>query len=495
MFIETKDSILYFDGKHLSKLEGEKKDILSIIKKKYIKLTGNVCIDYMCNRNGHGVFRFYDIQRQSIVCVSTWITKKNWIEKTYRMLHDFTAQRHDKKFIFCNFYGNLPQNNWRKKMIKSMKELYNASLFSKEIKLENSNLYGYETSFSFELGTYKKLYIWNVWWWISNQKKIAKEKSISESLERLSASIALKGASKSYDIKKNKWLKKICLLNSITTEKIEAESCPNLIPEADPTLIPAELLYYPHYWKIFWFGATSSWMATHYSKELALQWWIFELIERDAFLLFWILKKWQRIIPFNLLSPKNKKTIIESNQYDIDLFLLEFDNPVPVVLTILKSGKKTLVWLWVDFDLQEAISKSLWELLYWWWLLYTEFTNAKPWSIDYHINYYLQEKNFKNIKWVYQCKKIDRLPQYTAKTINQIVNYYKKKKKSFYWKEYTNKALKEFNRCTYRVISDSLLPIFFDKNPPIGIITSSRISYWEKKLDVKKFNKAPHPLW
>ena len=75
------------------------------------------------------------------------------------MLHDFTAQRHDKKFIFCNFYGNLPQNNWRKKMIKSMKELYNASLFSKEIKLENSNLYGYETSFSFELGTYKKLYI------------------------------------------------------------------------------------------------------------------------------------------------------------------------------------------------------------------------------------------------------------------------------------------------------------------------------------------------
>ena len=52
----------------------------------------------------------------------------------------------------------------------------------------------------------------------------------------------------------------------------------------------------------------------------------------------------------------------------------------------MEKGNKTMVWLWVDFNMQKAVNKSLCELIYGSSFFYNSPKNHEPGSIDFHIN-------------------------------------------------------------------------------------------------------------
>lgn len=50
------------------------------------------------------------------------------------------------------------------------------------------------------------------------------------------------------------------------------------------------------------------------------------------------------------------------------------------------------------------------------------------------------------------------------------------------------------NRTTCRVLSDALLPIYFEDHIPRYIRQNKRLLYWKETLKIKKVNSAIHPL-
>ena len=75
-----------------------------------------------------------------------------------------------------------------------------------------------------------------------------------------------------------------------------------------------------------------------------------------------------------------------------------------------------------------------------------------------------------------------------------VVTYYLKREIRFFQYRYDNIINKVFRRYTVRIISDSLLPIYFDSYIPSNIVASPRLAYRQKKLQVRKININIHPL-
>lgn len=357
--------------------------------------------------------------------------------------------------------------------------------------------------FPYALWTYEKNqeFIKNVCKWVGQSQLIAKEKAISEAIERLSASLYSLSSKNKYkamiDMIIEPYLSRLSYLSFSDT--IISDEVVGLLWN-EKKFCPLDILYYPYLYQ-FPCISNSNGMATHLTYMDAVESALLELIERDAYILAWLLKNWISKIDTSSLDSDLQKMIDGiQKRYNVKtyIFVIELDNPIPVCLIILEMEKKNIVAIWAAKALIDAIYKTLEEALG--NIEFFSCTNIDPKdAIMQHILYYMKHSNAKKLEWLKQLPIVeykDLEKKFILQTdILKLLKYYQNLNIEFYVYEYKNKINNAFDRYTVRVLSEQLFPIYFWKRIPLQILNSPRLKYFQNKFKVKGINLDLHPVW
>ena len=335
-----------------------------------------------------------------------------------------------------------------------------------------------------------------VWFWIDRDRKVSQEKSISESLERMmswmlgTAIISHKDLHAKI-VKLYMWDTWLLALENGQENLFKSKS----ILSWKTFALPWNILYYPYPGNDFW-NWNSNGVGCHVSQEKAIENWLFELIERDAFMIFRLTKShWIKINP----SDKVQELINEQTywKYESHLFLLHYDHPLPVVLTVIKREKSIVCSMWVWYTLDEAIQKSLNESGQFAvdHLNYRTEEEDDDLIVEKHIKHYLKSENFSDVERFFgldvinyeEIQNKDRVKNYSS-----LLDYFKNRDADIIVHEYYHKVLDVMKRKCVRVVSDYLIPIRFWGVDKEWIYTCDRIV---EASDTKMVNTTIHPFW
>lgn len=504
MFLINSDikKIFLLDNLKLKLLKWDYKKIKEYISLKYKKqiltntFINNVNISIKINYEKDLVI--YDLLRKKKYVVDSFLLKKEWLEKIINIFYKFDF---DKKLLSekALFYGDI---NFLDKQLKTafIKDKYNLlRLWILEVK--KTKLVDFYVSFwkfSYSLWNYKKdLSIWNNTKWIDLNKQISKNKMVSEAVERISASL--------YDVSNFFSLNEInrkYILNpfNLNIKDLKYVKIKHFLSKRS-YYIPADFVFYPY--KSKFIDTTSSWMATHITYKKAKENALLELIERDAYVISYLLKKWIfKVDVFNKLNNISWKILnllktLSNKNINYYTFAIKLDNPIPVIIFVLEKNKKVLFSLWSDFIFSKAVEKAILE-----WVSMIEYLEKDYKQINYnedivlyHIAYYLNPKNFNKISWIFDIDEKLNSKDFTILNIDNLLLDYEKKSINFYYYKFSNLLNKAFKRYTVRVLSDKLLPIYFWENIPDFILKAERLKYWKNKFKVSSLNKNIHPFW
>lgn len=274
-------------------------------------------------------------------------------------------------------------------------------------------------------------------------------------------------------------------------------------------LVPRELVYllntdYPPIRDII-----STGLATYSTLNGAIIRGLCECIERDAFILFWMLSCINFKIDNNTIDQKEIKILLNKAQnsgLQVELYDISTEFGVPVILTVTRKKGKEGFYLScaANFDYDEAIRKSLEEGLGG-YSVYTEATLLHKMSIPPNLNkiknlserpiYYLnnnkdrllrniiERSNAYGILKNYKCikKKQSSLEQVIEALNNQNINVF--------FKDITTSDVKELGFRVVRVITPELAFL------PIGkpMLYCNRLIQKAEELN-RELNLEPHPF-
>ena len=439
----------------------------------------------------------YDLLRKRKYIIASNLFKKEWLEKIINIFYKFEF---DKELLSekALFYGDIIYLDKQLKAIfvKNNKDLLRLWIFE----IQWTKLVDFYISFwkfSYSLWNYKKnFFIWNNTKWIDLNKQIAKNKMISEAVERISASL--------YDTDNFFSLNEIdkkYILNpfNLNIKDLKYVKIKHFLSKKN-YYIPADYVFYPYNSKFI--DTTSSWMATHLTYKKAKENALLELIERDVYIISYLLKKWIfKVDVFDKINNiswyiLNLLKYLENKEINYYTFAIKLDNKIPIIIFVLEKNKKVLFSLWSDFIFSKAVEKAILE-----WVSMIEYLEKDYKQINYdedivlyHIAYYLNPKNFNKISWGFDINEKLDSKDFTILDIDNLLLYYKEKDINFYYYKFSNHLNKAFKRYTVRILSDKLLPIYFWKNIPEYILKSKRLKYWKNKFKVNILNKNIHPF-
>lgn len=419
-----------------------------------------------------------------------------WINNILNLYFSFNNEEQINPTIVSAFWKKI---TWFKSIkIHNLNNLIKNSFITNS--KQDSEIYYTSCYFPYALWTYSKTkyFIWNVRKWIDKSKKISKAKAISESIERLSASI--------YDIPSLQCNEKLTPLvepfiykKDFTKNKshIVCWKLKSISGDSD-RICPLDILYYPYEYT-FPCISNSNGMSTHTSYKLATHSALYEIIERDAYILMWLLKNGiykidNKILESNYLNSLLK---LKTKWLKFYTFIMKLDNPIPVSLIIIENKQKNIVvsWIWetIENAVEKAFEEAIWNISF----LYNSIKNKN--DILAHIDYYLKKENSNKLNRLKELptteyKKI-RIKFLNKTNVENIIQYYKSLNIKFFVHKYKNDVNKAFWRKTIRVLSDQLLPIYFWETIPPQILNSKRLRYFQKKFNVKNINTDLHPMW
>lgn len=502
---ESKKKIYLFDEDEskLKELKWDYKKILTKITSKFTCFSTNTCLiieniiiwKHDNNNNINIIF----INKNKHYIIDKKLVDIFWFKKIIEIIYWYKwNQRLLYKWVVFDFSFNKQKIN----KIDSIYKLYKLWI---KYKSEKINWY-YISYWDISLGLWDYHIYGDVEYkfsGIDKSLKLSRIKAISEWIERISWWIYSKiNEWKFWSINK-KAFNNYCTIDYNENKKIKIVETTSLSNNKTINL-PAEIIYYPYKW-VLNCNNNSNWMATHNNLEDAISWWILELIERDAFLLFWLLKKWWQLININSINniiDTEFKNNFFCKDHNIYIVLLNFDNIIPVILWIIEKNWSHAISLWAGFSFKNALNKCLVELIWSKNFLnnYDFWKNkSEKWdSIWIHIYNYLQTKNSWKLKWI---KELDNVHYnnivniYKDNNLSWLINYYNKIWINNYYFEFINDLNKKFKRRTVRVISDWFLPIYFWIKIPKNILYSKRLRYWKKYFSVTNINRNIHPLW
>ncbi len=506
--IDYKNNNIYLYNWKINKLKWNFNEIRAYIEKKYQRNI-NFEIDYINNfkiknnNNKNKLIKILSTYKQKIYIIENTLIKEIGIEKIFYYLFWFSKEKKHYKILnkIKGFWKDLDFSNLEEKNVKTINDVIKESFLLISNWKRKSKFFTYFLKFSYGLWNYnKENIIDNNVKWIDKNKNIALKKAISELIERVSCSIIddkfyLKKEIKDKYIYKKEWLK------NYNNKKIKYRKIKNLYNNT-LMFIPEDFLYYPYSSEIGKNFADSNGVATHYNIKKAILWWLLELIERDCFILMWLLKSWFFYIKNKSLPKELQNNILEIEKdflVTIHIFILKFDNPIPVSMSIINKKWKIVLGLWSDINFEKSIKKSFMESISMIdYLNNIKIKNKQKDNIFQHIFYYAKNNNLSNLDFLFSIKQTNlwniKKQFYTFKTYKNIINYYKNLKINFFKYEYKNILNNVFKRKTIRILWD-LLPIYFWKKIPNIIINSKRFNYWKNKLKIQKINKKLHPFW
>lgn len=333
------------------------------------------------------------------------------------------------------------------------------------------------------------------WYWIATSKPLSKEKAISESLERMSSWIQQQIAKSEIPIHESivklymweKWLSSL--------KKDDLFICTSIFDKKLYSL-PWNILYYPYKFNQYRNG-NSNWVSCHTSEAKAIENALFELVERDAFMVSWLTKSYiTKIIPSEHIQKKIDEQTYEN--YETHIFLLHYDQPLPVILTIIKRDKSIVCSMWTWYSLEDAITKSLEESGQFAvdHLNYSTEETHDDLIIEKHIKHYLKPENYKDIERIFSSNQIplEKIEFTEIGSYEELLQYFEQRNINIVTHTYNTNITKTMNRETIRVISDQLIPIWFWWNDRPSIYNSKRIQEALKKVNKKNINKIIHPF-
>jgi len=506
MFLINKkhNLIEFYNGSKLLKINWNFDLIMNHINKKYSQKSFGPNVFFENNLlwssfNKKDDLLIFDSYRSANIKIKKNLLSKYSLQKILDILYYFKIDKiieTNKVFLYGNF-------DWFNKyyIIDSAKKLFDLWIWRVDSKKENwyniSNLF-----FSYGLGSYKyKEDIINSSRWVDRIKSISYNKWLSEMIERVSASMEHKVHSymqwSSYvywnyiyneDFENKKKLWKYILIKSLeSNNKIKYYS-------------PNELIYYPVPYSFDSAISNSNGMATHMTLSYAKEAWLFELIERDCFILMRLLKKWVYKLDIKKLNIRDKIIKIKQNTgIDVHVYVLKFDNTIPVTMMIALKQNRSIVVSWVWTTLDESFRKTIKELVGMLDFFDYNDTQIRNNVVMNHISYYLNSSNYCKIKRLIDLdySKIEDIKlifsfKYSFKW---LISFYKNIGISLFYYRYKNDINSIYNRYTIRILSDSLLPIYFWEYIPLQIYESERLTYRKRYFLVEKINLDLQPFW
>jgi|GEM_PF-2271786 len=131
--------------------------------------------------------KIIDTHRKKIFDISKEIVQKLGIKKIIYILFGIEKTLYTQNQTKITLWGNIVDLKFRKKCIKSIKDLFKEAIFIYEYK---KNIYHeFYSKYSYELSSQKNHLMGNTNKGIDRDIKIAKAKAISEAIERISGSI------------------------------------------------------------------------------------------------------------------------------------------------------------------------------------------------------------------------------------------------------------------------------------------------------------------
>lgn len=450
--------------------------------------------------SGQNWFIIYCLLRNICFKVDEKLALDLWIQHIFNLLYKFSA--HAAIAIeWCRVRWSFNDicSSFEKVILYTYDDLLQYSLFTQVEKIWNT--YSAISKFSYELLSHIKIeteLISNISWWEDNNRWIAIAKSESEAIERYSASAFWDWWNTIKTKATNVALAPHIMWDSILQQDIDCQLVSSLTGHDKDCYIPNEMLYYPYNNWVTNYSCTSSWMATHPDENTAILNWLIELIERDTFLVFWLLKTGAKEL-------ENIENIMIQEEIDystikVRIFLLEIDNPIPVILILAQNkSKQSFISVSAWFDLESTCLKGLKSISKNQWLL--------NWDNDFselhenimpvmHMKDYLDPWNHHKLLWLEQLDTIDYWllsKKYRINSKTKLIEYYSQLWIGFWVYKYNNRLNQVFKRVTYKVFSDSLLPLYFWKVPDY-IKNSIRLLWIQKKRNIKEINLDIHPL-
>lgn len=499
------EKLIYYYDNNLKKIEWNFDIVKKSIENKVQKfksyenyfINANLCTDDFIIDRDTIIIDFH--RKKEFKITSEVVSVYWWIDKVLKLYFSFKKNEKINKKHVLAFWGKI---TWLKKVtINTQAKLLKHS-FIVQTKKDNSWLFISHCYFPYALGTYEsnQWFITNICKWASKSKNIAEKKAISEAIERLSASMYVPCLWKQYQ--NEGWSLITPYIDTKTFFKhkdtIFFDKIKSLSQKEDK-LCPLDILYYPYLYS-FPCISNSNGMATHLTYKQAVNSALCELIERDSYILMRLLKKWVYKLDNSSLEMNIGKTIskIENNWFRLHIFVIKFDNPIPVCLIILEKNYKNIITMWswktINLAIQKAVEESSSCVQ-----IFSHKISTKESITIQHINFYLQKWNagkLERLKNLPAIKYDDSNLKFLDKVgIKDIIEYYKTLNIWFYTYKYKNDINSAFWRYTVRVLSDQLLPIYFWKEIPLQILDSPRLKYFQNKFNVKKINIDLHPMW
>lgn len=280
--------------------------------------------------------------------------------------------------------------------------------------------------------------------------------------------------------------------------------------------IPSQLVYVPYIYEndeIMINHPSSSGAAAGTSLEDAILRGIFELIERDSFIISYLNKIHSPIVNLKRIrDPQIKKIIASLKRYNLELKLVDIamDLGIPVYAAVLidKSGigPAVSVGLKSGFNQHDVAIGAIEEALmvrsgirdqYALNSLTSKNINfslenrAKFWyplSSVKHLNFWLKNKNKKNF-----------IKKRREKSLKELNLDLKKKNLEIYYIDIADKLIKNYGFEVVKVIIPQLQPLFFSYSLPE--ILSERVFNVPVLMNIRKepnlrknLNKLPHPF-
>ena len=486
----------------LSTFQGDRDKIVSVVYKyhKELDFISNTYINYIpCFKslNPNKPILIISLIHKKTFLVKAWLIKKIGVSCILWWIFGFNPQIERKihQSYSVSLYGEYLDTKFPITRINTIDDLLKYAITTRSLKewpsrkstswitLEYLHKNGNFDNLSSSIGS-----------GIAKTKAIAIAKSVSEVLERFSAWVISKSIANiepcheivklmmwSYELKKSD---KLFPIAHIINKKI--------------TTIPGNLLFFPYDHNLVW-DASSNGMSCHITKAKALENALFELIERDAFALSWLLRSGISHLQKNR-KIKNLIKKYKLDKYNVELFVMHFDNPIPVVLSITKEGKKISTSMGIWYNLDQAIEKSLSESGQFSEQNMQTESELQPEDNDIqtHIKHYLNEDNYYKVAWFYDLPSVSVIQAkdlfQSIKNDKELIVYYDYIWTNLYSFQYKNPLLSYHKRYCMRVISDNLLHIWFWENVPSSILNSDRLKLRKDKLNVQSLNTEIHPF-
>lgn len=246
---------------------------------------------------------------------------------------------------------------------------------------------------------------------------------------------------------------------------------------------------------------------------------IYEIIERDSFMIFYLNKLSPPKVDLNQIKDKEIHYILEKfNRYKLKVYVLDItsDLNVPTFLTVLidKTGVGPAISVGnnTNFNINKAIKGSLLEAYkVRLWLRYkkTIFSINPDARKEINTNFLLKrgflwynKKMINKINFFIKSNKISNLNKYKEKSklsivdsLKEVIQILSEKEYSVFIKDLTNNNFPIYNFKTFKVIIPELHPLYLREG--FKYDTGERLTEVPKILGYKtnkKINDFPHPF-